>query len=155
MEFPQTVWLNVYVRSGSPRLFKVPGGILDLNPTTGCDLLLLLGQTEDVGIGNVAIRRLFGLFVGKAFLRRGNGAPENVGILGGNLLEIWDGETEILSDDLDWGVDEPVGEHESCPGSIEISVREDQEEFEAIIQCLDTMGKVLGESSGNLVTVSK
>jgi hypothetical protein len=54
-----------------------------------------------------------------------NGAPENVGILGGYFLEIGDSETEILSDNLDRGVDEPVGKHESGSGSIEITVGKD------------------------------
>ena len=155
VKFPQTVRFNVYVGSGSPRLLKVPRRILDLDPTAGRDLLLLLGQAKDVWIGNVPIGGYFGLFVCMTLLRRRNGTPKDVGILGRNVSEIRDAETEILSDNLDWGVNEPVGKHESGPGSIEITIRKDQEEFESIIQRLDTMGKVLRESRGNLVIVAK
>ena len=155
MEFPQTIWLDIYVGSRSPRLFKVSRRILDLNPTAGCHLLLLPGQAEHVRIWDIPIGRHFGLFVGVALLRRRNGAPENVGILGRNLLEIGDAETEILSDNLNGGVDEPVGKHESGSGGIEVTVGKDHDEIEAIIQGLDAMREVRGESLGNLVTVAK
>ena len=156
VKFSQTVRFNVYVGSGSPSLLKVPCRILDLDPTAGRDLLLLLRQAKDVRIWNVPVRRHFGLFVCMTLLRRRNGTPKDVGILGRNVLEIRDAETEILSDNLDWGVDEPVGKHESGPGGIEITVRKDQEEFKSIIQRLDTMGKVPGESGGmGSVTATK
>jgi hypothetical protein len=69
VEFPQTVWFNVHVGGGSPRLLEVPGRILDLNPTTRGDFLLLLGQAENVRVGNVTVRRHFGLFVSVTLLR--------------------------------------------------------------------------------------
>ena len=150
VEFPQTIWLDVHVGSGRPRLLEVPGRILDLNPTTRGDLFLLLGQAEHVRIWNIAVGRLFGLLVSMTLLRRRNGAPENVGILGGKLLEVGDAETEILRDNFDRGMNEPVGKHESCPSSIEIAIGKDQKELEPVIQCLDTMGEVLGETRGEL-----
>jgi len=124
VEFPQTIWLNVYVGSGSVRLLKVPCGILDLDPTTGRDLLLLLGQAEYIRTGNVTIGGLFGLFVSMALLWRRNGAPENERMLSGNILEIGDFETEILSDNLEWGMNEPVGKRERGPSSVEVTVGE-------------------------------
>jgi hypothetical protein len=124
VKFPQTVWLNVYIGSGSPSGFEVPRGILYLGPTTRRDVLLLLGQAEYVGVRNVPIRRHFGLFVSVTLLRRRNGAPEDERIRGGNILEIGDVETEILSDDLEWGVNEPVGKHERGPSGIEVTVGE-------------------------------
>ena len=108
MKFPQTIRLKMYVGGGSPRLLKVSGRILDLNPTTGGDLLLLLGQAEHVRVWNITVGRHFGLFVGMTLLRGWDCAPEDVGVLGGNMLEIGDAEAEILSDDLDRGVDEPI-----------------------------------------------
>ena len=126
MEFPQTIWLNVYVGSGSIRLLKVRCGILYLHPTTGRDLLLLLGQTEYVRVGNVAIRRHFGLFISVALLGRWDGAPENVRVLGGKLLEVGGVEAEVLGDNLKRGVNEPVGKHECGPSSVEVTVGEYQ-----------------------------
>ena len=108
MKFPQTIRLKIYIGGSSPRLLEVPGRILDLNPTTRGDLLLLLGQAEYIRIGNVTVRRHFGLFVSAALLRGWNCTPEDVGVLGGNLLEIGDAEAEILSDDFNRGVDEPI-----------------------------------------------
>ena len=48
-------------------------------------------------------------------LRGQNSAPKDVGIYSGHLLEIGDVETEILSDDLKWGVNKLVGKHECGP----------------------------------------
>jgi len=124
VKFPQGVWLEVYIGSGSPSSREVPGGILYLGPTAGRDVLLLLGQAEDVRVGNFAVRRDF--FLCLNILRRGDGAPENEGILGGNVLESGDVETEILSDDLERGVNEPVGKHECGPSGIEVTVGEQQ-----------------------------
>ena len=124
VEFPQTIWLNVNVGSGSIRLLKIPRRILYLDPTARRDLLLLLGQTEYIRIGNITVRRHFGLFVSETFLGRRNGAPENERIRSGNLLEIGDAEAEILSDYLEWGMNEPVGKHECSPRSVEVTVGE-------------------------------
>ena len=126
VEFPETMWLNVYVGSGSVRLLEVPRGILYLDPTTGRDLLFLLGHAEYIRIRNVTIWGLFGLFVGVALLGRRNGAPENVQVLCRNLLEIGDFEAEILSDNFEWGMDEPVGKHERGTSSVEVAVGEHQ-----------------------------
>jgi len=125
VELPQTVWFDVYVRDGSPRFFEVSGGILDLYPTTRGDYLLLLGQAEDIRIRNVSVRGFLGLFVSVTFLRRRNCALENVGICGGNLLKIGDAETKILRDNLEWGVDEPVGKHKGGTGGIKVTVGKD------------------------------
>ena len=146
VEFPQTVWLNVYVGGGSPRHIKVPRRVLDLGPTTGRDLLFLLGQAEDIWIGDGTVRRLFRLFARLTFLGRWDGAPENVRIHGRNLLKIGDVETEILSDNLERGMNEPVGKHECGSSSVEVTIGEYQQEFEAIVQCLYTMRNALGES---------
>jgi len=124
VKFPQGVWFEIYIGSSSPSGREVPGGILYLGPTTGCDVLLLLGEAEDVRVGNFPVRRDFGLCF--SIFRRGDGAPENEGILGGNVLESRDVETEILSDDLEWGVNEPVGKHECSSGGIEVTVGEQQ-----------------------------
>ena len=126
VEFPQTIRFDVYVGGGSVRHRKVPGRILDLDPTTRRDLLRLFGQAEHVRIGNITVGRHFGLLGSVTLLRGRNGAPENVGIHGGQLLEIRDVETEILSDDLERGVNEPVGKHERGPGSVKVTVREQE-----------------------------
>ena len=148
VELPESVRLEVYVGSGSPRCVEAPGGILYLCPTTWRYLLLLFGEAEHERIGNVPIGRLLGLFVGVALLRRGDGAPKNIRVLGRNTLEIGDGETEILGDDFARGVNEPVGKHEGGSGGIKIAVGEHQQEFETVVQGLDTMGNALGEPEG-------
>lgn len=124
VKFPQGVWLEIYVGSGSPSGREVSCGVLYLGPTTGRDVLLLLGEAEDVRVGNLSVRRDFGLCFD--ILRRGDGAPENEGILGGNVLESRDVEAEILSDDFERGVNEPVGKHECGPGGIEVTVGEQE-----------------------------
>ena len=124
VELPQTIWLNVHVGGGGIRFLEVPRRILYLDPTTRRVFLLLRGQAKYVWVGNITVRRLFGLFVSVTLLGRRNGAPKDVRILGGNLLEIGDVEAEILSDNLKWGVDKPVGEHERGPSSVEVTVRE-------------------------------
>ena len=126
VELPQAVWLDVYVGSGSVRLLEVPCGILYLDPTAGRDLLLLLGQAEHIRTGNITVGGLFGLFVSVALLGRRNGAPEDVWVLGGDLLEVGDVEAEILSDNLEWGMDEPVGKHERGSSSVEVTIGEYQ-----------------------------
>ena len=122
VEFPKTIRLNVYVGSCSIGFLEVRCRILYLGPTTRRDHLLLRGQAEYIRIGNVAVRRHFGLFVGETFLGRRNGAPENVRVHGRNILESGDVEAEILSDNLDRGMDEPVGKHECGPSGVEVTV---------------------------------
>ena len=126
VEFPQAIRFDVYVGGGSIRHRKVRGRILDLDPTARRNLLRLFGQAEDVRIGNIAVGRHFGLFGSVTLLRGRDGAPEDVGIHGGHLLEIGDVETEILSHDLERGVNEPVGKHEGGPGGVKVTVREQE-----------------------------
>ena len=51
MEFPQTIRFNIYACDGSPRLLEVRLRVLDFDPTTRQDFLLLLGQAECVLTG--------------------------------------------------------------------------------------------------------
>ena len=150
VEFPQTVWLNVNVGSGSKRWLKIGHRILYLYPTTRSDHLLLLGHVEYKWIWNSTIRGHFGLFVGVTLLGRRNRAPENEGILGGKVLEVGDVETKVLSDNFKRGMNEPVGKHERGPSSVEVTVGEQQQDVEAIVQCLYTVRNALGESGEKL-----
>jgi hypothetical protein len=62
------------------------------------------------------------LLVSVTLLRRRNGAPENERILLRYVLEFVDRETEILSDNLEWSVDQPVGKDKRGPGGIEVAI---------------------------------
>lgn len=148
VELPQSVGLKVYVGGGSPRSGEAPGGILDLGPAAWRYFLVLFGEAIDVRVRNIAIRRNFSLFVGVALLRRGDGAPKNVGVHCGKTLEIGDAEAEVLGDNFARGVNEPVGKHERSSGGVKGTVGEHQQELETVIQCLDTMCDALGEPRG-------
>ena len=148
VELSESVRLEVYVGSGSPGCVEAPGGVLYLGPTTRRYLLLLFGEAEHEGVRDLPIGRLLSLFVSVALLRRGDGAPKNKRVLGRNTLEIGDAETEILSDDFARSVNEPVGKHERGSGGIKVAVGEHQQEFETVVQRLDTMGNALGEPRG-------
>lgn len=152
MQLAQPIRFHEHERARNQRRHReVRGRVLDLDPPSGRTGLLLVPDAEHIRVRHVAQRVGHGLVAGMAERRGLLRGPEEVGVLLRDAAEEGDVDAEVLRDDLERGVREPVGEHERRAARVEVAVGEDEQDFEPLVERLDGVGDPCGEAGGTTV----
>lgn len=148
VQLPKAVRLNEDESTSKHRRDgEVRNGVLDLQPSTGSGNLLLLGKLEDVVGRDSALRAGHSFLVCLAKRRRCLGSLVDVWVLLRDIGQDARVDAKVLGDDFERCVCKPVRQHEGRACCIKVAVREDEEDLETLIKCLDAMGNTWWEAT--------